>query len=122
MHSDVLRWVERVRDGSNVLKWREDLRPGGAGKTINVDVLEMGSRDWNGTPRHLFPGARYTGVDALHGDGVDLAAGVLANRDTANSEQAYPAADTYHVFDGPLSLVVSNAGASKAGTLTMYYR
>ena len=54
-------------------------------------------------------------------DSVDVAAGVLANRDTANSEQAYPAADTYHVFDGPLSLVVSAAGNAKQGTLTLYY-
>jgi hypothetical protein len=66
------------------------------------------------------------------GDGVDIAAGCLANRDTANSEQAVPivettvGANTYGTsaaaFDGPLSLVVSNAGNAKDGTLTMYYR
>lgn len=55
-------------------------------------------------------------------DGVDVAAGVLGNRDTTNSEAAYPAANTYHVFDGQLTLVVSNAGNAKTGTLTMYYR
>jgi hypothetical protein len=54
-------------------------------------------------------------------DGVDVAAGVLANRDTANSEQAYEASATAHAFDGPLSLVVSAAGDSKQGVLTMYY-
>lgn len=55
-------------------------------------------------------------------DGADVAAGVLANRDTANTENAFPAAGTFHAFAGPLSLVVSNAGNAKAGTLTMYYR
>lgn len=55
-------------------------------------------------------------------DGVDVAAGVLANRDTSNSEQAYPAANTYHAFDGTLTLVVTNGGNAKTGTITMYYR
>jgi len=50
-----------------------------------------------------------------------VAAGVLANRHTSNTEQAYPAANTYHIFDGKLSLNVENAGDSKIGTLTMYY-
>lgn len=55
-------------------------------------------------------------------DGADVAAGVLANRHTSTTQAAYPAADTYHVFDGPLSLSINAAGASKAGTLTMYYK
>jgi hypothetical protein len=65
-------------------------------------------------------------------DGADIAAGCLANRDTANTEQAVPivettvGANTYGTsaaaFDGPLSLVVSNAGNAKQGALTMYYR
>lgn len=55
-------------------------------------------------------------------DGADVAAGLLANRSATATEQVYPAAATYHAFDGKLSLVVSAAGASKEGTLTMYYR
>lgn len=63
--------------------------------------------------------------------GLDIAAGRLANRDTANTEEAFPiqevtiGANTYVVsgatFDGPLSLVVSNAGNAKQGTLVMFY-
>jgi hypothetical protein len=64
-------------------------------------------------------------------DGVDVAGGLLANRDTANSEQVIPVlettvgANTYAhrpVVDGPLSLVISNAGNAKQGVLTLYYR
>ena len=54
-------------------------------------------------------------------DGVDLAAGVLANRSATVTESAYPAAGTSHAFNGALSLVVSAAGNAKDGTLTMYY-
>lgn len=64
-------------------------------------------------------------------DGVDVAGGVLANRDTSNSEQIVPVIETVvgsntyasRVFvDGPLSLVVSNAGNAKQGVVTLYYR
>lgn len=64
-------------------------------------------------------------------DGADVAAGCLADRDTANTEQAVPIVETVKgastyatsaaVFDGPLSLVVTNAGNAKQGVLTMYY-
>jgi len=37
-------------------------------------VLEVGSREVNGSVRGLFPGARYLGVDKLDGPGVDLVA------------------------------------------------
>lgn len=65
-------------------------------------------------------------------DGVDIAAGNLANRDTANTEEAFPlkeltigaTATVQRVgeFCGQLSLVVTNAGNAKLGTLTMYYK
>ncbi|CAB4177345.1 AdoMet_MTases domain containing protein [uncultured Caudovirales phage] len=37
-------------------------------------VLELGSRDINGSPRPLLPGTRYTGLDVVAGDGVDVVA------------------------------------------------
>lgn len=37
-------------------------------------VVEIGSRDVNGTPRALFPGAAYLGVDLAAGPGVDVVA------------------------------------------------
>jgi hypothetical protein len=35
-------------------------------------VLEVGSRDYNGTPRDLFAGAEYVGIDTKAGTGVDM--------------------------------------------------
>jgi SAM-dependent methyltransferase len=37
-------------------------------------VLEIGSRDINGTPRPYFPGAEYVGLDLRAGPGVDVVA------------------------------------------------
>ncbi len=38
-------------------------------------VYEIGSRDINGTIRHLFPAAEsYLGIDLMHGPGVDVVA------------------------------------------------
>jgi SAM-dependent methyltransferase len=40
-----------------------------------VTVLDLGGRDINGSPRHLFPAAtRYTVLDIRAGDGVDIVA------------------------------------------------
>jgi SAM-dependent methyltransferase len=43
--------------------------------TEPVTVLDLGGRDINGSPRHLFPAAAgYTVLDIRPGDGVDIAA------------------------------------------------
>ena len=76
---------------------------------------------WVSNPGATAPTADYD-VTVLDADGVDVAVGVLADRHTSNSEAAFPAANTYHAFDGVLSLVVSTAGNAKSGALTMYYR
>ena len=57
-------------------------------------------------------------------DGIDIAAGVLGDRDTSNSEQVLTGGDAKDgaAFIGKLSLVVSNAGNAKEGVLRMYYR
>ena len=57
-------------------------------------------------------------------DGIDITAGVLADRDTSNSEQVLTGGDAKDgaAFMGALSLVVSNAGNAKEGVLRMYYR
>lgn len=39
-----------------------------------LDVVEIGSRDINGTVRDLFPNAQYTGLDVVDGKGVDVIA------------------------------------------------
>ncbi len=59
MHAEVMRWVEMVRVGISGI---EELR-----------VLELGSRDVNGSPRRLFDGCKeYVGVDLEPGPGVDV--------------------------------------------------
>lgn len=51
-----LEWIERVNDEHN-LKFDR--------------VLDIGSRDTNGSPRHLFADCEYTGIDIKPGKGVD---------------------------------------------------
>ena len=44
-----------------------------------VSVLDLGGRDINGSPRHLWPNAtRYTVLDILPGEGVDVVADAAA--------------------------------------------
>ena len=52
-------------------------------------------------------------------DGVDIGGGGLANRSTSASQRVTE--DPPKPLDGLLSLVVSNSGNAKKGTLTMYY-
>ena len=67
-------------------------------------------------------------------DGIDVAEGLLANRDTSNSEEVYPfkevtlagtgtdraALPLYH--GGPVTFTLANAGDTKAGQLKVYLR
>ncbi len=41
------------------------------GTDNTLTVVEFGSRDINGTPRALFPNARYIGIDIVDGNAVD---------------------------------------------------
>lgn len=61
MNQCTLDWVERMNDTHGI-------QPG--------TVLEVGSRDHNGTPRGLFAGAEYIGTDTEAGPGVDMIASV----------------------------------------------
>ena len=53
-------------------------------------------------------------------DGVDVMAGALADRDTADTEQVIP--DPPVAVDGALTVVVSNAGNAKDGDVVIYYQ
>ncbi len=67
-------------------------------------------------------------------DGFDLAGGLLANRDTATTEEVNPfaqvtlsgtgsdAAAVRRVYAGTVTVGVTNAGDSKAGRITVYWR
>jgi hypothetical protein len=107
-------------------------------KYVQWDWTSDGSGDVSGTdtkviagvplrfatnPSATAPSANYD-VVVNDADGIDLAAGNLANRHTSTSEQFIPGgdADPGAAFNGALSLVVSNAGDSKIGKLVMYYR
>ena len=66
-------------------------------------------------------------------DDVDIAMGLLANRDTANTETVYPVAavtvqggatayiNLPSTFNDKLELNVTNAGASKNGKIRLYF-
>jgi hypothetical protein len=99
--------------------WTSDAS-GDVNGTDTVSISAEAVR-WVTNPGTAAPTASYD-IVVNDSDAADVSAGVLANRHTSNTEQAYPAADTYHAVDGPLSLVVTNAGSAKTGTLTMYYR
>ena len=49
-------------------------------------VLEVGSRNVNGTVRPLFPQAGYLGIDLVDGPGVDLVADILKVGDRFNAQ------------------------------------
>lgn len=53
MHHEALQYVNRFGTGEP------------------IDLVEFGSRDVNGTPRSLFPNARWHGIDISAGAGVD---------------------------------------------------
>lgn len=43
-----------------------------AGSQWALNVLDVGGRNVNGSPRHLWPAADWTVLDAMPGEGVDL--------------------------------------------------
>ena len=62
-------------------------------------------------------------------DGIDISDGLLANRDTANTEQVIPvvydtgATDVFgsRAIFGPLTIAITNAGNALSGTLKIYF-
>ena len=79
------------------------------------------------------PDANYD-ITLVDEDGVDIAQGLIQNRHTSNTEEAYifeevtlggtatdaAALPVYH--SGPVTFTVANAGSAKAGRATIYYR
>lgn len=111
-----------------VFTWTSDASGNATGTTGNAIDGEIVRVVTN--PGATAPSDNYD-VVITDADGVDVLGGAGANRDTANSEQTIPllettvGAATYGnriVVDGPLSLSISNAGDSKQGVVTVYYR
>jgi SAM-dependent methyltransferase len=59
MHQEVRDYIQKIR--GTLPEYFKDKR-----------VLEMGSLDWNGTPREYFENCEYIGVDISGGHGVDI--------------------------------------------------
>ena len=101
--------------------WTSD----GSGDMSGTDTVVVSGVPlrWATNPSATAPSANYD-VAVNDEDGIDIANGGLANRHTSDSEHFIPGgdADPGAAFLGKLSLVVSNAGDSKIGTLRMYYR
>ena len=109
-----------TRAGAKSVQWSWTSDSSGDVSGTDTDAISGRAYRWATNPGSTAPTDDYD-IVVNDADALDVAAGVLADRDTSNSEQAYPAANTYHIFDGPLSLVVSSAGNAKEGVLTMYY-
>lgn len=121
MAGTVVITYSEARPGIRSVKWAWTSDASGDVSGTDTKAISGQALRWVTNPGSTAPTDNYD-IVVNDIDGADVAGGVLANRDTANTEAAYPAADTYHCFDGPLSLVISAAGDSKVGTLTMYYR
>lgn len=77
MHAEVIEWVR---------EWAT---------ADEVDVLDIGGRDLNGSTRHLFPNARYTVLDLRPGKGVD----VVADAATWTPDRTYDVVLCTEVFE-----------------------
>lgn len=77
MHSEAFEYVERFRSNAE------------------LDVLDIGGRNVNGTVRDLFPNADYTALDILPGEGVDI----VANAATWSPDRTYDLIVCTEVFE-----------------------
>jgi SAM-dependent methyltransferase len=77
-------------------------------------VLDMGGRDVNGSPRGLFPDAKYLAVDLVAGPGVD----VVADATTYRPEERFDCClclETFEHVPDPDGFVATAWGALRPG-------
>lgn len=101
------------------IKWAWTSAVGGAADLVTAgnyagDVVSLVT-----DPGAAAPTDNYD-VTITDAEGYDVLQGAGANRDTANTEQAAPAAAS--VAFGKLTLNVSNAGDAKEGVAVLYIR
>lgn len=119
----------RTSQGIKWVNWAWTSDSGGSAngtltRSINGRVLMIVTDPDGGAA----PTDNYDGV-ILDEHGLDVAAGYLANRDTANTERVIPMLETLltsnygrqPVFNGTLELQITNAGNAKKGVIRMYY-
>lgn len=92
---------------------------------VNGEILKIVTN-----PDAVAPTDNYD-LTLIDDDGLDVAEGLIANRDTANSEEVVPVIETTvnaHTYGSPvfvdsaLTLNVTNAGNAKAGRVRVFYR
>lgn len=112
-----------------VVDWVSD-GAGAATATVDLDgqILKVVTNPGTAAPTDDYD------ITILDEDGIDIVQGLLANRDTINSEEVYPyklitvggtGTDRIHqpiYHAGPVTFTVANAGASKAGIARIYWR
>ena len=83
-----------------------------------VTVLDLGGRDVNGNPRHLFPNATdYTVVDILPGDGVDIVADAATLQTDGRQWDIVLSAETFeHTASWPAICRTAFKALSPGGT------
>jgi hypothetical protein len=106
---------------SLTLEWTSD--GSGAASVVSGDVRGVILRIVT-NPGAAAPTDNYdaTLTDA---DGIDVAAGLLANRHTTNSQSVWPVDSTSGLpfaVSGPLTLTIAAAGSAKNGTVVIYFR
>lgn len=115
--------VARGRAQKLVMSWTSDAAGNVSGTSVpglNGVITRISTVPAGGGSA---PTDNYDGVlnDA---EGVDLAAGLLANRDTANTETVYPllgaGTNVPAVVVGSLTPVLSNCGNVKSGQIIAY--
>lgn len=81
-----------------------------------AEVIDLGGRDINGSPRHLFPGADYTVLDLHPGPGVDVVAD-CRDWDPEDLVEVVVAAEVLeHADDPPAVLAAAARWLRRGGT------
>ena len=80
----------------NNILWLDDLKRSYPGVFSGSTVLELGSRDINGTIRGHFEGGTYVGVDNVDGPGVDVVGNA---QETDFSKESFDAIVSFSMFE-----------------------
>jgi trans-aconitate methyltransferase len=67
-----------------------------------IDILDIGGRNVNGTPREMFPNARYTVLDIRAGENVDIVADASTWEPSQRSDLILSTECFEHAEDWPL--------------------
>lgn len=100
MHPEAMAWVQRHATLANF-------------------VLDIGGRNVNGSPRHLYPQANYTAVDLYPGEGVDEVADVTEWEPNVRYDTVLCLEVLEHVQDWPAVIEAAHRLATDGGKLIL---